>query len=206
MILQAPRAHLSIAATTVGHDIDASSPGAIQTSTVETPDGQTIVGPTEVKHDFLVTGSPGPIFAHDLCDLHVGHDFMVTGTQLNFGMTIGDTDSDGGCSTDAADGRSNTIGHDLVVADNAALSNPFFGPSGIDVGNNKVGHDLIVNGNTATGNLRGLRQRRWARRPLLGEQPAPSADDPVNRPNVAGRLEHLRVIRKREGKLLRLPS
>jgi len=188
VILQAPRAHLFIAASRVGHDIDASSPGQIQTSNVETPDGQTILGPTEVKHDFLIKGSPGPIFAHDLCDLHVAHDFVVTGAQLNFGLSIGDTDSDEGCSTDAADGRSNTIGHDLVVTNNAALSNPFFGPSGIDVGNNKVGHDLIVNGNTATGNLEVSDNVVGHDALCSGNGPAPGTDDPVDGPNVAGHL------------------
>ena len=189
VILQAPRAHLTIAATTIGHDLNASQPGSIQTSGVETPDGETILGPITVKHDFVINGSPGPIFAHGLCDLHVGHDFVVTGAQLNFGMSIGDTDSSEGCSRDAGTtGRSNTVGHDLVVTDNAALSNPFFGTSAIDVGDNTVGHDLIVSGNTATGYLEVSDNVVGHDALCSANAPSPSSDDSADGPNVVGHL------------------
>jgi hypothetical protein len=178
---------LNIAAATIGHDVRGSQPRSIQTSGVFTPEDETVLGPVDVNHDVLLEGSPGPIFAHDLCDLHVGHDFVVSGQQLNFGMSIGDTDSDEGCSLAAGTtGSSNTIGHDLVITDNAALSNPFFGASSIDVGNNTVGHDLIVRGNTATANLEVSDNVVGHDALCYGNSPAPSADDPADGPNVAG--------------------
>jgi hypothetical protein len=185
LILSSSR--LNIAATTIGHDLRGSQPRSIQTSAVFTPDDQPVLGPVDVKHDVLLEGSPGPIFAHDLCDLHVGHDFVVSGQQLNFGMSIGDTDSNEGCSLGAGTtGRSNTIGHDLVVENNAALSNPFFGTSSIDVGNNTVGHDLIVRGNTATGYLEVSDNVVGHDALCYGNSSAPSADDPADGPNLAG--------------------
>jgi hypothetical protein len=188
LIMQAPRAHLNIAATTIGHDLQAVQPGSIQTSSVETPDGRTVLGTVAVEHDFVIDGTPGPIFAHDLCDLDVGHDMVVTGTAESFGMTIGDTGSSEGCSTDAgSSGRSNTIGHDLVVTNNAALSNDFFGPSGIDVSNNRVGHDLIFTGNTAEpgGVLEVSDNVVGHDATCTANNPSPAADDPADGPNVA---------------------
>lgn len=177
---------LNIAATTIGHDLKGSQPRSVQTSGVFTPDGEYVAGPVYVKHDIRLEGSPGPIFAHDLCDLHVGHDFVITGQQLNFGMTVGDTDSDEGCSlASGTTGRSNTIGHDLIVTDNAALANPFF-PSGLDIGNNRVGHDLIVEGNTATGSLEVADNVVGHDALCSGNTPQPVLEDPADGPNTAG--------------------
>jgi hypothetical protein len=63
----------------------------------------------------------------------------MTDTVVDFGFTIGDTGPNEGC--DGSQG--NTIGHDLVVTGNSALSNDFFGPSSIDVDDNNVAHDLV---------------------------------------------------------------
>src|SRR5438067_175921 len=87
-------------------------------------------------------GTPDSDFAFDgLCSLNVGHDVRIVNRTVNFGIGFGDN-----CA-----GRGpNTVGHDLVFANDSAVSS-FFGPSPIEVGGNTVGHDLVFTHNTAPG-------------------------------------------------------
>ena len=118
----------------IGRDLAATKPGTVQ------------VGSARVGRDLVINGSPaGPFVFHDICDTTVGRDFRMTDTVVDFGFTIGDTGANEGC--DGSQG--NTIGHDLVVTGNSALSNDFFGPSSIDVDDNNVAHDLVFSDNTA---------------------------------------------------------
>jgi hypothetical protein len=169
---------------TIGHDLAASQPGSIQ---IGQAGGSP--GPVEVGHDFVISGSPPHAFAHDICDTTVGHNLRMTGVTVLFGFTIGDTGPDEGCSPAAGNrGVSNTIGHDLVVSGNTALTNAFFGPSGMEVDDNSVGHNLVFSGNTADpGGLLEVADNRVghdaicaANSLLLG------TDGPDDGPNLAG--------------------
>jgi hypothetical protein len=134
----------------IGHDLIATHPGSIQIGgTGPPPDGMN--GRLTVGHDFVVNGSPGPPdpgnFIFDgICNLGVGHDLVMENRWVTLGFTIGDSTPLSAC-TSTAD-QPVTVGHDLVVMNNKALSG-FFGPSGIEVGNIHVGNDATFSNNSA---------------------------------------------------------
>jgi hypothetical protein len=134
---------------TIGNDLIATHPGSIQiSSTGPPPDG--ISGRTTVGHDVVINGSPGPpdsgAFVFDsLCDLGVGHDLVMENRWVTLGFTIGDeTAPFSACIGTQPD----TVGHNLVVTNNKALSG-FFGPSSLEVGDLEVGNDATFSGNSA---------------------------------------------------------
>ena len=97
-----------------------------------------------LHRDVLINGSPALPFVFDsICSATVGRDLRVTDRPVTLGFSIGDEQACAGTGREP-----DTIGHDLVVTSNSALSG-FFGPSALEVGNNSVGHDLIFSGNTA---------------------------------------------------------
>jgi hypothetical protein len=133
-------ASLFLERTTIGRDFVAQEPATVQTGRVAP---ETSGGSVRVARDVLIDGSPaGFEFVFDgICELIVGHDLRMTNREVTLGFGIGDN-----C---ARNGReANTIGHDLIVTDNAALVG-FFGPSSLEVGDNHVGHDLVFSRNTA---------------------------------------------------------
>jgi hypothetical protein len=164
--------------TTIGHDLVATDPSTVQTGKV---DQDSPGGPVTVAHDVLISGQPGdnPFVFDGMCDLHVGHDMRVTNRSVTLGFGIASL----GCITFLGL-PGNTIGHDLVVTNNTAVSSPF--GSSLRIGNNRVGHDLIFSGNTGndpgtlvvTDNLVG--------HDLLCSNNSQSVT--VFGPNVAGRL------------------
>jgi hypothetical protein len=121
---------LHLERTTIGHDLVAFQPGTVQTGQVG-PD--TPGGPVRVEHDLLIQGTPDNEFVFDgLFQLTVDRDLTITGRSVTLGIGVG----------------GDTIGRDLVVTNDSALSG-FFGPSSIDITENTVGRDLIFTGNTA---------------------------------------------------------
>ena len=95
-----------------------------------------------VGHDFTIEGSPDFPFVFDgICDLHVTNDLSITDRTVNLGIGLGAQCAGNGSPA-------NTIGRDLVVTGNSAVSG-VFGPSAIRVGANQVGRDLVFSGNTA---------------------------------------------------------
>jgi hypothetical protein len=126
--------------TTIGHDFVATGPSTVQTGKID-PDSPG--GPVDVAHDMLISGSPAdnPFVFDGMCDLHVGHDMRVTDRSVTLGFGIASF----GCIPFLGL-PGNTIGHDLVVTGNTAVSSPF--GSSLRIGNDKVGHDLIFSGNT----------------------------------------------------------
>lgn len=135
---------------TIGHDLIATHAGSIQISgTGPPPDG--ISGRVTVGHDFVVNGSPGPPdpgnFIFDgICDLGVGNNLVMTNRWVTLGFTIGDSTPFSACSSTADQPVS--VGHDLVVTNDKALSG-FFGPSSLEVGDIQVGNDATFSGNSA---------------------------------------------------------
>lgn len=134
---------------TIGHDLIATHAGSIQiSSTGPPPDG--IAGRVTVDHDVVINGSPGPPdpgnFVFDsLCDLSVGNDLLMTNRWVTLGFTIGDTTAPfSACIGNQPD----TVGHDLIVTNDQALSG-FFGPSSLEVGDVQVGNDATFSGNSA---------------------------------------------------------
>jgi hypothetical protein len=169
--------------TTIGRDLVASQPQTVQTGDACVVECES--GAVKVGRDLVVNGSPAGRFVfHDICDTTVGRDLRMTGTVVNFGFTIGDTGPLEGC--DGSQG--NTIGHDLVVTGNSALSNDFFGPSSMDVDDNSVGHDLILSGNTAVpGGYLEVSDNSVGHDAICTDNsPALSKDDPDDGPNLAG--------------------
>lgn len=134
----------------IGHDVVATHAGSIQIgSTGPPPDG--VNGRVTVGNDFVVNGSPGPPdpgnFIFDgICDLGVGHDLLMTNRWVTLGFTIGDSTPFSACSSTADEPV--TVGHDLVVTNDKALSG-FFGPSSLEVGDVQVGNDATFSGNSA---------------------------------------------------------
>jgi hypothetical protein len=126
--------------TTVGHDFVAIDPSTVQTGKID-PDSPG--GPVTVAHDMLLSGQPAdnPFVFDGMCDLRVGHDMRVTNRSVTLGFGIA---SFGCIAFEGLPG--NTIGHDLVVTGNTAVSSPF--GSSLRIGNDTVGHDLIFSGNT----------------------------------------------------------
>lgn len=136
-------------AATIGHDLIATHAGSLQLgSTGPPPDG--ISGRTTVGHDFVVNGSPGApdpgAFVFDsLCNLGVGNDLVVTNRWVTLGFSIGDSTPP---FSPCIDSQPDSVGHDLVVTNDRALSG-FFGPSPLEVGDIQVGNDATFSGNSA---------------------------------------------------------
>ena len=160
---------------TIGHDFFASKPQSVQTghNSPNTPGG-----PVKVGHDFAIEGSPDIPFVFDgLCNLSVGRDLRITDRTVNLGTGAGAT-----CLTNGQ--HADTIGRDLVVTGNTAVSG-VFGPSSIRVGGNQVGRDLVFSNNTAVpgGELEVSGN-------VVGRDATCAANNPavtVNGPNVAAR-------------------
>jgi hypothetical protein len=112
----------------------------------------------------------------------VGRDFRMTGRSVTLGFSIGDEEACAGNGSPPI-----TVGHDLVVTGNSALSG-FFSPSSLDVGNNSVGHDLIFSGNTAVpGGYLAVSDNSVGHDAICAaNSPALSKDDPGDGPNLAG--------------------
>ena len=133
----------------IGHDVIATHAGSIQIgSTGPPPDG--VNGRVTVGHDFVVNGSPGPPdpgnFIFDgICDLGVGNDLLMTNRWVTLGFTIGDSTPPFSACIGS---QPVTVGHDLVVMNDKALSG-FFGPSSLEVGDIQVGNDATFSGNSA---------------------------------------------------------
>ena len=106
----------------------------------------------------------------------------MTGRSVTLGFSIGDEEACAGNGEPPV-----TVGHDLVVTGNSALSG-FFGPSSLDVGNNSVGHDLIFSGNTAVpGGYLEVSDNSVGHDAICTDNsPALSKDDPDDGPNLAG--------------------
>ena len=105
--------------TSVTHDLTVQSGGVLNAQGIT------------VGHDVKLDGAGGST----ICASSVAHDLTVQGDAAGSAlMLIGDRLA--GCSA------GNTVGHDLVVQNNA-------GP--VDVGNNNVSHDLTVQGNKPGG-------------------------------------------------------
>jgi hypothetical protein len=127
---------LTTGSSTIGNDLIATHPSSIQ---IGGTGGHTIVG-----HDVVITGSPGPpthgAFTFDsLCDLSVGNDLVMENRWVSLGFTIGECEG----------APESTVGHDLVVTNDSALSTHFAGPSSLNVGDIQVGNDATFSGNTA---------------------------------------------------------
>src|SRR5262245_26449935 len=124
---------------TIGHDFFAAKPQTVQTghNSPNTPGGTVSIG-----HDLVIEGSPDFPFVFDgFCGLDVGRDVRITDRTVNLGIGVGTNCVARGLST-------NTIGRDLVLTGNSAVSGAF-GPSSIGVADNRVGRDLIFTDNTA---------------------------------------------------------
>ena len=167
--------------TTIGRDLVASQPGTVQTGNACVVECES--GPVKVGRDVLINGSPALPFVFDgICDMTVGRDFRMTGRSVTLGFSIGDEEA---CASNGEPPV--TVGHDLVVTGNSALSG-FFGPSSLDVGNNSVGHDLIFSGNTAVaGGYLEVSDNSVGHDAICTDNsPALSKDDPDDGPNLAG--------------------
>jgi len=128
---------LATGLATIGNDLIATHPSSIQ---IGGSGGHTTVG-----HDVVITGSPGSPTKSDafpfdsLCDLSVGNDLVMENRWVKAGVTIGECDG----------APATTVGHDLVVTNDAALASHHFGPSSLNVGEIQVGNDATFSGNTA---------------------------------------------------------
>src|SRR6266542_2426142 len=127
--------------TTIGHDFLALRPQTIQTG----HNGPTTPGgPVNVGNDFTIQGSPTPDFRFvfdGMCNLNVTRDVSITGRSVTLGIGFGNN-----CA--ARGQQANTIGRDLILTGNHALSG-VFGPSSLQVVDNHVGRDLVFSENTA---------------------------------------------------------
>lgn len=160
---------------TIGHDFFASKPQTVQTGH-NAPD--TPGGPVRVGHDFAIEGSPDLPFVFDgLCNLSVGRDLRITNRSVNLGFGVG--------ANCVANGQhADTIGRDLIVTGNSAVSG-FFGPSSLNVTDNHVGRDLVFSHNTAVPG--GVLE---VSRNVVGRDASCAANSPattVNGRNVAAR-------------------
>lgn len=160
--------------TTIGGSLDALAPDTVQTGS-NGPD--TAGGPVRIARDLTIKGTPDSDFAFDgLCSLNVGHDVMIVDRTVNFGIGFGDN-----CS-----GREpNTVGHDLILTNDSAVSS-FFGPSPIEVGGNTVGHDLVFTHNTADpGGYLEVSDNQVAGNAICeANSPAVGSPEPSDGPNV----------------------
>jgi hypothetical protein len=113
-------------AVTIGHDLVANSPAGI------------VISGDSIGHDLRIRGVSGSAGSagNDVCDTVVRHDLVI-----DDGLASAAPLSVGGC---AAGG--NTVGHDLVVSENA---------NAITVTGNTIGHDLLVTENTGAVSVSG---------------------------------------------------
>jgi hypothetical protein len=173
--------------STIGHDLIATHPNSIQIgSTGPPPDG--IAGRVTVGHDFVVNGSPGPpdtgAFVFDgICNLGVGNDLLMTNRWVTLGFTIGDSTPHSPCTGTPPV----TVGHDLVVMNDTALSG-FFGPSSLEVGDIQVGNDATFSGNSAaTGGSLEFNDNTIAHDATCSRNtPSITGDQPGDGPNHVG--------------------
>jgi hypothetical protein len=130
-LIAATNGSLHLERTTIRGDLIAFQPGTVQTGQIG-PD--TPGGPVHVEHDLVIQGTPPDNeFVFDgLSQLSVDRDLRIGGRSVTLGFTVG----------------GDTIGRDLVITDDAALSG-FFGPSSLNIVGNTIGRDLIFTGNTA---------------------------------------------------------
>jgi hypothetical protein len=130
-------------------------------------------GQVRIGRDLTITGTPDSDFAFDgLCSLEVGHDVRIVDRTVNLGIGFGDN-----CG--------NTVGHDLVFANDSAEIG-FFGPSVIEVGNNTVGHDLVFTHNTAApgGYLEVSDNQVGGNAICEANSPAVGSPEPQDGPNI----------------------
>jgi hypothetical protein len=123
---------LHLERTTIRGDLLAFQPGTVQTGGV---DPESPGGPVHVLGDLVIQGTPPDNdFVFDgLFLLTVGRNLQIIDRSVTFGFTIG----------------GDTVGRDIIVRNDTALSNPFFGASSLVVRDNSVGRDLVFTGNTA---------------------------------------------------------
>lgn len=141
-------AKLDFESSHAGHDINAEEPGGID-----------IWDSSSVGHDIQIDGvsddgpsPPGGFFLDPdggggtknvICSTDVGHDVSITDSLGSAAeWTLGDTSGDDSPFTC---GASNTIHHDLVVADNANV---------LDIGENTVGHNIDVGDNSGSTDIK----------------------------------------------------
>jgi hypothetical protein len=161
--------------TTIGGSLDALAPDSVQTGR-NGPDSPG--GPVRIAGDLTITGTPDSDFAFDgLCSLNVGHDVKIVNRTVNFGIGFGDNCGGGELP--------NTVGHDLVLTNDSAVSS-FFGPSPIEVGGNTVGHDLVFTQNTADpGGYLEVSDNQVAGNAICeANSPAVGSPEPSDGPNV----------------------
>jgi hypothetical protein len=156
--------------TTIGGDLLAFQPGTVQTGGVSpTSPG----GPVHVLGSLVIQGTPpNNDFVFDgLFKLTVDRDFTITDRSVTLGFTVG----------------GDTIGRDLVVSHDTALSG-FFGPSSLVVTGNSVGRDLLFTGNAAVpGGSLIVSQNVVGRDALCADNdPAPTDGNIVGRTNTCG--------------------
>jgi hypothetical protein len=160
--------------TTIGGSLDALAPDTVQTGS-NGPD--TAGGPVRIARDLTIKGTPDSDFAFDgLCSLNVGHDVRIVDRTVNFGIGFGDN-----CS-----GREpNTVGHDLILTHDSAVSS-FFGPSVIEVGGNTIGHDLVFTHNTTDpGGYLEVSDNQVAGNAICeANSPAVGSPEPSDGPNI----------------------
>jgi hypothetical protein len=153
-------------------DLLAFQPATVQTGGIgpETPGG-----PVHIVGDLLIQGTPPDNdFVFDGLGgglLTVGRDLRITDRSVTLGFTVG----------------GDTIGRDLVVSNDTALSG-FFGPSSLVVTQNSVGRDLIFTDNTAVpGGGLTVSQNVVGRDAIcVGNDPAPTDGNVVGRTNTCG--------------------
>jgi hypothetical protein len=176
-----PDALVFIAKTTIGVDVIASRPQSIQTGHGAGPGRP--VGHVRVGRDFSISGSPKREAFHGLCDLEVGNDLSITGTRVNFGFTVGDGDL---CARNGY--PTATVGRDLVVRNNTAVTDFDCCTSSILIGDNVVGRNLVVSDNTvaAPGVLEVSDNRVTGDAICANNDPEPAPDDSSDGPNVVG--------------------
>lgn len=158
-------AELDLFAGSVGGDVNASKPGALDLG---------FGGPVTVGHDVTIANSNAPngVFV-DVCQTTVNHNLKATGLVTVGEIEIGDDEF---CP--AAGG--NTVSADLHVDGSTA--------NFVDVGNNHVGHDVSVHGNSATsGGYIDVSDNSVSHdASCAGNSPALSKDGPEDHANSAG--------------------
>ena len=156
--------------TTIRGDLLAFQPATVQTGGV---DPESPGGPVHVGRNLVIQGTPPDNnFVFDgLTQLTVDRDFSITDRSVTLGFTVG----------------GDTIGRDLVVTDDTALSG-FFGPSSLVVTQNSVGRDLIFTGNTAVPGGALIVSHNVVNRDAIctANDPVPTDGNVVGRTNTCG--------------------
>jgi hypothetical protein len=156
--------------TTIRGDLLAFQPATVQTGGVSpTSPG----GPVHVLGNLAIQGTPPENdFVFDgLFQLTVDRDFSITDRSVTLGFTIG----------------GDTIGRDLIVSHDTALSG-FFGPSSLVVTGNSVGRDLLFTDNTAVPGGSLIVSHNVVGRDAIcaGNDPPPTDGNVVGRTNTCG--------------------